>query len=186
MNGKKHLNVIDVVMMTTEHFNFITVAIKNTISLICLKIVCVQNGYRKKQKNVKFFVQIVIKQNTSGISAVWQRVPFGAERSEVQILYARLASYFTGTLDTKPNQPYNTKATIQNNVSDSKVQKDVSTLQLAANGEIYLDVKNPKLYKKVRRFYENEGVVFSGDPLDDYEMLMEYVASDLEVVEVEA
>ena len=65
-----------------------------------------------------------------------------------------------------------------------KFKKDVSTLQLAANGEIYLDVKNPKLYKKVRRFYENEGVVFSGDPLDDYEMLMEYVASDLEVVEV--
>jgi hypothetical protein len=66
----------------------------------------------------------------------------------------------------------------------AKFKKDVSTLRLAANGEIYLDVKNPKLYKKVRRFYENEGVVFSGDPLDDYEMLMEYVASDLESVEV--
>ena len=65
-----------------------------------------------------------------------------------------------------------------------KFKKDVSTLQLAANGEIYLDVKNPKLYKKVRRFYENEGVVFSGDPLDDYEMLMEYVLADLESVEV--
>ena len=64
-----------------------------------------------------------------------------------------------------------------------KFKKDVSTLRLAANGEIYLDVKNPKLYKKVRRFYENEGVVFSGDPLDDYEMLMEYVATDLEAVE---
>jgi hypothetical protein len=65
-----------------------------------------------------------------------------------------------------------------------KFKKDVSTLRSAANGEIYLDVKNPKLYKKVRRFYENEGVVFSGDPLDDYEMLMEYVAQDLETVEV--
>ena len=65
-----------------------------------------------------------------------------------------------------------------------KFKKDVSTLQLAANGEIYLDVKNPKLYKKIRRFYENEGVVFSGDPLDDYEMLMEYVAQDLETIEV--
>jgi len=65
-----------------------------------------------------------------------------------------------------------------------KFKKDVSTLQLAANGEIYLDVKNPKLYKKVRRFYENEGVVFSGDPLDDYEMLMEYLYQDLESVEV--
>ncbi len=65
-----------------------------------------------------------------------------------------------------------------------KFKKDVSILRLAANGEIYLDVKNPKLYKKVRRFYENEGVVFSGDPLDDYEMLMEYLYQDLETVEV--
>ncbi len=65
-----------------------------------------------------------------------------------------------------------------------KFKKDVSTLRLAANGEFYLDVKNPKLYKKVRRFYENEGVVFSGDPLDDYEMLMEYIDQDLESIEV--
>ena len=44
-----------------------------------------------------------------------------------------------------------------------KFKKDVSTLRSAANGEIYLDVKNPKLYKKVRRFYENEGVVFRSE-----------------------
>jgi hypothetical protein len=65
-----------------------------------------------------------------------------------------------------------------------KFKKDVSTLRSAANGEFYLDVKSPKLYKKVRRFYENEGVVFSGDPLDDYEMLMDYIAQDLESIEV--
>lgn len=61
-----------------------------------------------------------------------------------------------------------------------KFKKELQTLKSAANGEFYLDVKNPKLYKKVRRFYENEGVVFSGDPLDDYEMLMEYILQDLE------
>ncbi len=66
----------------------------------------------------------------------------------------------------------------------SKFKKDIQTLRGAANGDFYLDVKNSKLYKKVRRYYENEGVVFSGDPLDDYEILMEYVAQDLEVVEV--
>ena len=65
-----------------------------------------------------------------------------------------------------------------------KFKKDLSTLRAAANGDIYLDVKNPKLYKKVRRFYENNGVVFSGDPLDDYEMLMEYIFQDLETIEV--
>ena len=65
-----------------------------------------------------------------------------------------------------------------------KFKKDVSTLRAAANGEFYLDVKNPKLYRKVRRFYENQGIVFSGEPLDDYEMLMELIYNDLETVEV--
>jgi hypothetical protein len=66
----------------------------------------------------------------------------------------------------------------------AKFKKDISTLRSAANGEFYLDVKNPKLYKKVRRYYENEGVLFSGDPLDDYDILMEYVSQDLETVEI--
>jgi hypothetical protein len=65
-----------------------------------------------------------------------------------------------------------------------KFKKDINTLRGASNGDFYLDVKNPKLYKKVKRYYENEGVVFSGDPLDDYEILMEYVFQDLETVEV--
>ena len=65
-----------------------------------------------------------------------------------------------------------------------KFKKDISTLRAAATGEIFLDVKNPKLFKKVRRFYENNGVVFSGDPLDDYEMLMEQIYTDLETIEV--
>jgi hypothetical protein len=66
----------------------------------------------------------------------------------------------------------------------SKFKKDIQTLRSAANGEFYLDVKNPKLYKKVKRYYENEGVIFSGDVEDDYEILMEYVFNDLETVEV--
>ena len=65
-----------------------------------------------------------------------------------------------------------------------KFKKDVSTQRSADNGDIYLDVKRPKLYKKVRRYYENEGDVFSGDPLDDYEMLMEYLYQDLQTIEV--
>ena len=65
-----------------------------------------------------------------------------------------------------------------------KFKKDINTLRGASNGDFYLDVKNPKLYKKVRRFYENEGMIFSGDPLDDYEMLMDYLDQDLKSVEV--
>ncbi len=65
-----------------------------------------------------------------------------------------------------------------------KFKKDVQTLRGAANGDFYLDVKNPKLFKKVRRYYENEGVVFSGDPLDDYDILIDYLVQDLEQIEV--
>jgi|TARA_B000000565_G_scaffold175826_1_gene133188 hypothetical protein len=65
----------------------------------------------------------------------------------------------------------------------SKFKKDINTLQSAVNGDFFLDVKNPKLYKKVRKFYENSGVVFSGDPLDDYDILIDYIAADLTPVE---
>ena len=65
----------------------------------------------------------------------------------------------------------------------SKFKKDIQTLKGAVNGDFFLDVKNPKLLKKVRRYYENSGVVFSGDALDDYDILMEQISVDLEAVE---
>ena len=63
----------------------------------------------------------------------------------------------------------------------SKFKKDLHTLRGAANRDFYLDVKNPKLYKKIRKFYEREGIELSGDPLDDYEIIVECLASDVEV-----
>ena len=68
----------------------------------------------------------------------------------------------------------------------SKFKKDLSTLRAAANKEIYLDVKNPKLYKKLTRYYVSEGLVeLSGeDPDADYNSIMECVAEDLGLVEV--
>ena len=65
----------------------------------------------------------------------------------------------------------------------SKFKKDLQTLKGAASGEFFLDVKNPKLLKKVRRFYQNEGVEFSGDALDDYGILMDCILQDLQSVE---
>ena len=62
--------------------------------------------------------------------------------------------------------------------------KDIGTLRAAANGEIFLDVKNPKLFKKVRRFYESRGVIFSDDALDNYEILIDCIIQDLETSEV--
>jgi hypothetical protein len=66
----------------------------------------------------------------------------------------------------------------------SKFKKDISVLRSAVDGDFYLDVKSPKLFKKVRKFYENQGVIFSGDPLDDYDILIDCIAEDLQQVEV--
>jgi len=67
---------------------------------------------------------------------------------------------------------------------NSKFKKDITTLRSAVKGDFFLDVKNPKLFKKVRKFYENDGVTFSGDPLDDYDILIDCLAEDLERTEV--
>jgi hypothetical protein len=62
----------------------------------------------------------------------------------------------------------------------SKFKKDIDTLKAAANGDFYLDVKNFKLYKKVKRYYESIGVEFSNDPMDDYEILIDNLIYDFE------
>ena len=66
----------------------------------------------------------------------------------------------------------------------SKFKKYLQTLRAAANKEIFLDVKNPKLYKKVCRYYQNEVVLDGEDPERDYELVLECVRQDLEGVEV--
>ena len=67
----------------------------------------------------------------------------------------------------------------------SKFRKDIGILRAAANKEVYLDVKNPKLYKKVKR-YVGEGLVnLSGeDPDADYATIIECIAEDLQGAEV--
>ena len=67
----------------------------------------------------------------------------------------------------------------------SKFRKDISILRAAANKELFLDVKNPKLFKKVRKYYEREqSIQFTGEPWEDYDILMDVIAEDLQSVEV--
>ena len=67
----------------------------------------------------------------------------------------------------------------------SKFSKDLSTLRAAANKEIFLDVKNPKLYKKVKRYYQNEVDLTGEDPERDYSLIIECIRQDLQSVEVQ-
>ena len=63
----------------------------------------------------------------------------------------------------------------------TKFRKDIGTLRAAANKEIFLDVKYPKLYKKVKRYYENlQYIKLEGeDPDADYNAVIECIIEDL-------
>tara|TARA_B100000131_G_scaffold215795_1_gene207445 strand:- start:575 stop:793 length:219 start_codon:yes stop_codon:yes gene_type:complete len=62
----------------------------------------------------------------------------------------------------------------------SKFKKDLSTLRAAADKEIFLDVKYPKLYKKVKRYYQNE-IEYSDDDHElNYSLVVECLRQDLE------
>ena len=61
----------------------------------------------------------------------------------------------------------------------SKFSKDLSTLRAAADKEIFLDLKDPKLYKKVKRYYQNE-IDYSDDDHElNYSLVVECLRQDL-------
>ena len=66
----------------------------------------------------------------------------------------------------------------------SKFKKDIGILRAAANKEIFLDLKDPKLYKKVKRYYQNEISYNDEDPESDYSLIIECIRQDLAEVEV--
>mgnify|MGYP000715275838 FL=1 len=66
----------------------------------------------------------------------------------------------------------------------SKFKKDLSILRAAANQEIFLDVKNPKLYKKIKRYYQDQVNLSGEDPDADYNTIIGCIVEDLQGVEV--
>ena len=61
----------------------------------------------------------------------------------------------------------------------TKFRKSIGVLTDAVSRNIELDYSQPKLYKKIRRFYEEEGVSFTGDEVEDYQILLDCLAEDL-------
>jgi len=60
-----------------------------------------------------------------------------------------------------------------------KFSKYLPILEQTADGEVFLDLKNPKLYKKIVRYYANQGVEFFNDPTEDYSTVVQLIAEDL-------
>tara|TARA_B100001113_G_C20709330_1_gene448651 strand:+ start:71 stop:286 length:216 start_codon:yes stop_codon:yes gene_type:complete len=61
----------------------------------------------------------------------------------------------------------------------SKFKKDLSTLRAAVDREIFLDVKNPKLYKKLQRYYQSEIDYSEDDHELNYSLVLECLRQDL-------
>ena len=64
----------------------------------------------------------------------------------------------------------------------SKFKKDIGILRAADNKEIFLDLKDPKLYKKIKRYYQNEIEYTDDDPELNYSLVVECLRQDLSEV----
>jgi len=67
----------------------------------------------------------------------------------------------------------------------TKFRKDLQQIRQAASDEIFLDVRNPKLYKKIVKFYRQSGVELTGNDLDDYDIVIEQIRYDLQETPVQ-
>ena len=61
----------------------------------------------------------------------------------------------------------------------TKFRKSTGIFQDAINRIIELDYSQPKLYKKVVKYYTEQGVSFTGDSVEDYAIVLECLEQDL-------
>ena len=60
-----------------------------------------------------------------------------------------------------------------------KFHKHLYLLEQTVRRECELDHSNPKLYRKVFRYFRDKGVEFYGNPDDDYELVVEELETEL-------
>lgn len=61
----------------------------------------------------------------------------------------------------------------------TKFKKHLNILRGTVEGQIALDHQYPKVFRKVTKYYEEQGVQFMNDPCDDYEILLDCLYADL-------
>lgn len=64
---------------------------------------------------------------------------------------------------------------------ESKFRKSIYTLTRAANREVDLEFDYPKIYKKVKRFYADQGIEFYNESEADYELILGLLCEDLKI-----
>ena len=66
----------------------------------------------------------------------------------------------------------------------TKFRKSIGIFQDAISRTIELDYSQPKLYKKVVKYYQEQGVNFTGDSVEDYQIILECLKQDLSLERV--
>jgi len=61
----------------------------------------------------------------------------------------------------------------------TKFKKHINILRGTVEGQVALDHQYPKVFRKVTKYYEEQGVQFMNDPCDDYEILLDCLYADL-------
>jgi hypothetical protein len=62
----------------------------------------------------------------------------------------------------------------------SKFRKSIQTLDRAVKREVILAIDQPKLYKKIVKYFENKGVEFYGEIEADYELILSLISEELQ------
>ncbi|AEC53051.1 hypothetical cyanophage protein [Synechococcus phage S-CRM01] len=60
----------------------------------------------------------------------------------------------------------------------NKFVKDIPTIQQAYEGTLDLR-SNKQLYKKICKFYKNQGLIMTGDADTDYQIILNLLGDDL-------
>ena len=61
----------------------------------------------------------------------------------------------------------------------TKFRKSMGVIQAAVEKKVELDSQHPKLYKKILKFYEEQGVTFYNDPVEDYYLVLECMSKEI-------
>lgn len=60
-----------------------------------------------------------------------------------------------------------------------KFKKSIPTFRRTINREVILPIDQPKLYKKVKKYFQSQGAEFYGDVEADYELFLDLLSKEL-------
>jgi hypothetical protein len=60
-----------------------------------------------------------------------------------------------------------------------KFRKSIPTLERSLTREVILPLDQPKLYKKIKKYFTEQGIEFYGDIEADYELILTLISEEL-------